>query len=139
MSLLRRPAATTTASLAALVLLTAACSSPGGSTGGTTSDGACAAPEVALSATEATAGDAVTVAGTNLFTDCYDTGQGGTPPPRTGLDVTLETADGTVVLATVDADPAGTFEVEVRIPADTPPGDAVIVVSTADPEPLAIR
>ena len=103
-----------------------------GDAGGVASDAACAIPEVSLSVAEAGPGQTVTVSGKGLFNDCYDTGQGATPPALFDVDIVFANEGRSTVLATVDADPAGTLSVDVQVPADAAAGDAWFSVKTSN-------
>ena len=117
-----RAAAATTA-----VLLLAGC-------GGSPSiEGACAGPQVTVSSGQVAPGGELRVQAQNLWADCYDTGQPGTPPPQQDVDITLEPDDvaGTFRLAEVDADGDARIDVTVRVPDDVPAGPATLHVGGA--------
>jgi hypothetical protein len=132
-----RPAATASALIAGLLLSIAACST-GGDLGSMASDAACAAPEVKLSVAEASPSETVTVVASNLFSDCYDTGQGGTPPALADVDIIFSSGSQSTVVATVDADAAGTFSADIQIPADAATGDASFWVEASKSAPIII-
>ena len=92
---------------------------------------ACAGPQVSLSTVTVAPGEEIRVRAAPLWSDCYDTGQPGTPPPMQDVTVALEGAGGTVELATVDADAQARIDVTVRIPDDVPAGPASLVVGGA--------
>ncbi len=98
--------------------------------GGPSAEGGCGGPAVSVVPAEAAPGDEVRVRGDHLWSDCYDTGQPGTPPPSKDVAVQFQPAGSTVSveLVTVDADAQGRIDVPVRIPADTPPGPADVVI-----------
>ena len=98
--------------------------------GGPLAEGGCAGPMVSVSPASAAPGDEVRVRSGNLWSDCYDTGQPGTPPPSRDVAIQFRPAGSTVSveLATVDADAQGQVDVPVRIPADTPTGPADVVI-----------
>jgi hypothetical protein len=102
-----------------------AASSPGAS---------CAAPFVELSVTTASPGDDVTVTGGAFLTDCYDQGEGGTPPPYQDIAISLApvaTPESGLPLGDADADAEGGFELTVRIPDDMALGPAQLTAGTA--------
>ena len=93
-----------------------------------------AAPYIELSATTASPGDDVTVTGGAFVTDCYDQGEGGTPPPQHDIGVSVAPKDAAasgVPLGTVDADDDGRFELTVQVPDDMPTGPAIVTAGTA--------
>ncbi len=116
--------------VAVVVLLAAAgCGSSGGAP-----QASCAGPQVSVSPATAAPGDEVRVRGRFFLTDCYDTGQTGTPPPSQDLAVAFRAGERTVPLATLDAAPDGTIDTTVRVPDDAPPGAAQIAVGSATAE-----
>jgi hypothetical protein len=98
--------------------------------GGTSPEGACAGPMVTLSSGTVAAGGEVRVRSGGLWSDCYDTGQQGTPPPSEDVAVQFQPqgSSTSVELATVDADEEGRIDVSVTIPAGTPAGPAEVVI-----------
>jgi hypothetical protein len=132
---------------ALLILAAVGACSPQTETG--SSAGACAAPHLAVSPTAVAPGDRVTVTGTAMKDGCADTiemDEDGnvvdqeTETPFTGVDVTYRSGDTEpVVLATVDADEQGAFEVVVTIPADAPLGHAEIHAGPEWVEPAVLE
>jgi hypothetical protein len=110
----------------AVLLVAAGCAS-----GNTGVAAGCGGPEVRLAPTTAAPGDDVRLRARFLWSDCYDTGQRGTPPPLRGVPVTFQADGRTVRLATVDAEPDGSLDMVVRVPEDAAPGDARILVGSA--------
>ena len=98
---------------------------------------ACAGPEVTLSTSTVVPGQEVRVQAGPLWSDCYDTGQSGTPPPMQDVTIVLEGEGGTAVLATVDADAQARIDVTVQVPEDLPAGPATLVVGGA-PTPVRV-
>jgi hypothetical protein len=119
---------------AATVLVLAGC-------GGSPSiEGACAGPQVTVSSGQVAPGGELRVQAQNLWADCYDTGQPGTPPPQQDVDITLQPDDvaGTFRLAEVDADDGARIDVTVRVPDDVPTGPAALHVGGAI-TPIMVR
>jgi hypothetical protein len=112
-----------TSVLVAGVLLT-------GCGGGTSPEAGCAGPMVTVSSATVAAGGEVRVQSGGLWSDCYDTGQPGTPPPSKDVVVRLEPEGpaNAIDLATVDADAEGRIDVTVMIPEAAPVGPAAVVV-----------
>ena len=77
--------------------------------------GACAGPQLTVSSGEVAPGGEPRVQARNVWADCYDTGQPGTPPPQQDVDITLEPDDV----------PAG--------PATLHVGDAITPIAVAVP------
>jgi hypothetical protein len=101
------------------------------------SERACVAPSVTVEPATVAPGDEVTVRGEAMMDGCADAismDEDGNViskeavTPFTGLDVVYLAADTEEVLATVDADEHGAFEITVRIPQDSPPGSAEVSV-----------
>ena len=111
---------------AVVLLVTAGCGTPGDEAAA-----GCAGPDVRLSPATAAPGDDVRVRARFLWSECYDTGQPGTPPPRQDVRVTFTAEGRTVLLATVDAEPGGTLDTTVQVPDDALPGPAEIAVDHA--------
>ena len=101
----------------------------------------CAGPLVTVSPTSAAAGDDVHVRGRWFAADCYDTGQTGTPPPLTGLELEVM-QDGSAWTLARDLDATGEkyeLEVTVRLPTELKAGPAVVrVVGYGSPADLQI-
>jgi hypothetical protein len=107
------------------------------------SSAACAAPSVTVEPATVAPGDEVTVRGEAMMEGCADAismDEDGnviskeTVTPFTGLDVVYLAADMERVLATVDADEKGAFEITVRIPQDSPLGGAEVSVDVMSAE-----
>lgn len=106
----------------------------GGAGDGVSGSATCAAPyidtrssvDVGAASTESprlTAGETTTFYGHAYFSDCYDTGQRGTPPPISTVVLVVEFPGGArTQLDPVHPDVNGTFSVDVAIPADTGAG-----------------
>jgi hypothetical protein len=64
--------------------------------------------------------------------DCYDTGQGGRPPPERDVLVGLRQGEKEWRLATVDAGPPPSYAIDARltVPEDAEPGRAVVEIHT---------
>jgi hypothetical protein len=114
---------------AAVVLLAAA--GCGGESGAQAS---CAGPDVRVAPATVAPGDDIRVQARFLFSDCYDTGQTGTPPPSQDVRVAFRAGDRTSPLATLDAEPDGTIDTTIQVPDDALPGPAQIAVDFATAE-----
>lgn len=98
----------------------------------------CAAPEITLSTVDVEQGDAITVEANNLWSDCFDTGQG-VAAPASGVPIALVYDDSEAVsLASVDAATDGTIRETVRIPTDAPTGAAALRVGDFYSVPVTI-
>lgn len=113
------PSASAALSAAVLVLALAACGQDGSAD--------CAAPSIELGTPTEDA--QMVINGKNFFTECYDTGQAGTPPASTNIDLSVEYGGETIELGTVDADADGTFHATYDMPqlaADGPEQGKII-------------
>jgi hypothetical protein len=91
----------------------------------------CVATHLTLSAHAAPAGATVSAHGKWFAADCYDTGQPGSPPPLTGLHLSVAQGGRTwQVASNVSASNGGryTFHVPVVLPSDLRPGTAIVRV-----------
>ena len=111
-------------------------------------EGGCAAPSVTVEPATVSPGDEVTVRGEAMMDGCADSismDEDGnviskeTVTPFTGLDVVYLAADMEQVLATVDADEQGLFQITVRIPHDSPLGGAEVSVDAMWTEPAEVE
>jgi hypothetical protein len=119
----RRPLAYALAVAVALAVALAGC--------GGQEAASCVAPVVTVSRTTPTQGQAVHLTADNLFAQCFDQGEG-VSPPATGLRlrmVPLMNAADEFPLGTVDADANGRIDVDVTVPADFPIGAGRITVA----------
>lgn len=131
----------------ALVLV---CALAGCSTGHFTleeAEPACAAPYVGVEPAAARPGDEVTIRGAAMIEGCADAisvdEHGNQTPnetesPITSIDVVLDTGEFEIVLATVDADAQGKFEVTVVVPEGTPTGTARVSTDVDFTEPAVL-
>lgn len=108
------------------------------------SSAACAAPAVSVEPATAQPGDEVTVRGEAMVDGCADAisvdKHGNQTPnetesPITSIDVILRTGEFDIVLATVDADANGKFEIAVVVPEGTPTGTAQVSTDVEFTEP----
>jgi len=109
---------------------------------------ACAAPFVTVEPAATRPGEQVTVHGSAMIDGCADAigvdEHGNQTPnetesPITSIDVVLNTGDMKRVLATVDADEQGEFEVTVVVPEATPTGSAQISTDVDFTEPAELQ
>lgn len=122
----RRLLAAAAVAAVALVPVLAACGSPAA--------GSCVGPVVTVTPTSVAPGGDLTVEAANLWADCPGPGDGPVRPAR-DVQVVLTPEAGAareVVLASVTADDRGHVVVNVSIPADTPPGTALLEVGDAE-------
>lgn len=107
--------------------------------GASSGDAACAGPLTTVSSGQVAPGGDLRVQVSNVFADCYDTGQEGTPPPARDVVISLwpEGASYGRELDRVDADQDGRIDVTVRIPDDVTAGPASLHVG-AEPIPLEV-
>ncbi|WP_345040937.1 hypothetical protein [Georgenia daeguensis] len=112
------------------------------------SSAACAAPSVTVEPVTVAPGDEVTVRGEAMMEGCADAigmDEDGnviskeTVTPFAGLEVRLLAAGTERVLATVDADEHGAFEITVRIPQDSPAGGAEVAVDVTGAESAKVE
>jgi hypothetical protein len=90
----------------------------------------CVGPTLQLNPEAAPADATVQASGEWFAADCYDTGQGGTPPPLEDLTIEVRQGDRSWPVAT-GVDAGGdhyTFEVPIRLPEDLQPGSAEVAV-----------
>ncbi|WP_143426998.1 hypothetical protein [Georgenia soli] len=105
---------------------------------------ACVAPHVSVEPAVARPGDEVTVRGVAMVDGCADAisvdEHGNQTPNETqspigSIDVILRTGEFDIVLATVDADANGEFEVTVVVPEGTPSGTMQVSTDVEHTEP----
>jgi hypothetical protein len=125
------------AALVIAVGAVAACSPEGSAEQG------CEAPHVLVAPATVSPGDEVTIRGTAMVDGCADAiemDEDGkvisheTQSPLASLEVVYRAQDMERVLAAVDADERGSFEIMVRIPQESPPGHAEVSVGPVWPE-----
>ncbi len=112
-------------------------------------DASCATPTVKYKPARIARGGVVTITGQNFGDDCLDTetpppGVGPLGSPLTGLVIVINQGANEFVVATGSADTDYSFEVDIVVPAELEPGEAMLSVIgagdarlTVDP-PLAI-
>ena len=109
---------------------------------------ACVAPHVSVEPAFARPGDEVTVRGAAMKHGCADAisvdEHGNQTPnetesPITSIDVVLRTGEFDIVLATVDADTNGEFEVTVVVPEGTPVGTNLVSTDVTSTEPAQLE
>ena len=123
-------AAARAASVLAMAVLAAACTSGAPAHDHVKGAASCAGPRLTISPTEVRAGETVQATGELFAADCYDTGQAGTPPALTGLQLQVTQAGRTWTVASDIAVTGSlfTFHVPIRLPVELRPGDAEVVV-----------
>jgi hypothetical protein len=104
----------------------------------------CPPPVLTLTPTEATVGQLVRVEGTNYLEGCgaepADLTLGPTGgDPLAAHEVVWQQSRVPILLGAVTADDAGTFVLEITVPADAVPGPAEVSVGEAVPAVLVVR
>jgi hypothetical protein len=86
-------------------------------------------------------GQKLELRGRYFLSDCYDTGQSGSPPPIRAVHLTFVAADGKrTPLATAHPSGAlGRFATEIRVPTTAAPGHGRITATSAAGMPVVVR
>jgi hypothetical protein len=97
---------------------------------GVTGARSCVGPQLSVTPAAAKAGDTVHASGQWFAADCFDTGQGGTSPPLSGLSIRVAQYGQRWTVATNVTASGGkfTFHVAIRLPHQLRPGLAAVVV-----------
>lgn len=109
----------------ALVLLLTGC---GGAGSGETS---CAQQETTVSDTSLSPGESVTVSVTHQWSDCYDTGQVGNPPPMKQVSVWWRQEGVEAKLGTAVPNRNALATIVVQVPVDAKAGAAELQMGTS--------
>lgn len=103
----------------------------------------CAAPTVTFRPARIARSGVLTITGTNFGDDCLDTGT--LPPgvgplgsPLTGLVIVINQGANEFVVATGSADDDYSFEVDIVVPAELEPGEAILSVIGAGDARLTV-
>ncbi len=103
----------------------------------------CAAPTVTFRPARVARSGVLTITGTNFGDDCLDTGT--LPPgvgplgsPLTGLVIVINQGANEFVVATGSADDDYSFEVDIVVPAELEPGEAILSVIGAGDARLTV-
>ena len=98
----------------------------------------CVQPQTSLSDTSLSPGESVTVSAPYQWVDCYDTGQGGNPPPMKQVSVwwRQEGAEAKLGTAVPDRDSFATMVVQVPVGAKA--GAAELQMGTASSAAVTI-
>jgi hypothetical protein len=93
----------------------------------------CAAPYVETSPRQAQPGQILTVVGRYYLDGCYDTGESRETEPLDDLLVTFTQGTETTEYGRYDADPDGTVQTTIAVPAQAEPGLAEVTLGTGSP------
>lgn len=104
----------------------------------------CAGPDILVSSDRVGRGATFTVTGEAFGTACYDTGpppagQGALGEPAADLELVVEQADRSVVVALGSAGSDYGFTVDVVLPVALVPGPAELVARSSDPRTGVVR